>query len=759
MNGIYDTAFVILSIGALALLFLLTTRLTSVFDARSSGRSSTAAQTRQQANAELVTSTAEHSEVVNVARENERRVMDFIEQVAVGITRVGLDGVLLEVNQKFCDMLGYDRTELIGKTVKDITHPDDYGQGSRLRTLLIGSDTRSASGEKRFIRKDGTLIWARRTMSVGCDGGGNPQYIVSVVEDISERKQAEIALRQTEEQFRQLVAHIPQVFWIGDIAQRKLVYVSPAAEHLFGRSLEEIYASPRMLIRAVHRNDRKRLIDGRLSEAAGGNYDEVVRVVRPDGTVRWVRDRAFPVRDGEGRVYRIAGIAEDITARRESEQRLVYLAHYDGLTNLPNRLLFYDRLGQAIALAKREQWIVGVMFIDVDRFKDVNDTLGHAVGDKLLQKVSARLIRSVRSHDTVGRLGGDEFAVVLSNLGTAQDAEAVAQKIIRSFDEPFELDGGTEIYVTASIGITLYPTDSTNHDALLKNADLAMYRAKEEGRNTYERYSAEIDSRNAGRVDMQGMLRHALEREEFVLYYQPKVEVRSNRTIGVEALIRWNSHELGFVSPEDFIPIAEEIGLIVPIGDWVLRTACTQNRAWQDEGHAPLVMSVNLSARQFREKNLVDKIVGVLNETGLEARYLDLEITESLIMSQADSTVVLLEKLHQLGVGLSIDDFGTGYSSLAYLKRFPVQSIKIDQSFVRDLTTDADDAAIVTAVVAMAKSLKLKVIAEGVETKEQLDFLTTLQCDEYQGYYFGRPVPAGSFITYLQQHRHGLTAA
>jgi EAL domain-containing protein (putative c-di-GMP-specific phosphodiesterase class I) len=269
-----------------------------------------------------------------------------------------------------------------------------------------------------------------------------------------------------------------------------------------------------------------------------------------------------------------------------------------------------------------------------------------------------------------------------------------------------------------------------------------MYCAKEQGRNTYERYSPEMDSRNAGRLDMKAMLRRALERGEFVLHYQPKVDVRSNRTIGVEALIRWNSPQLGFVSPKDFIPLAEETGLIVPIGDWVLRTACAQNRAWQDQGHAPLVMSVNLSARQFRENKLIDKIVSVLEETGLEARYLDLELTESLIMNQADTTVILLERLHQLGVGLSIDDFGTGYSSLAYLKRFPVQSIKIDQSFVRDLTTDANDAAIVTAVVAMAKSLELKVVAEGVETKEQLDFLATLQCDEYQGYYFGRPMPA-----------------
>ena len=755
MSGI---TFAILSIGVLVLLFLLKTRLTSVLDARRSGRSSAAAQTRQQANAESVTDAPERTETVNAARKNERQVRDFIERAAVGISRVGLDGVLLEVNQKFCDMLGYDRTELIGKEVRDITHPDDCSQGSTLRTLLIGGNTKSTSGEKRFLRKDGTLVWARRTMSLECDESGNPQHIVSLVEDISDRKQAEFVLHQTQEQFRQLAAHIPQVLWIADIAQRKLLYVSPAAEHLFGRSLKEIYASPHTLIRAVHRDERRRLIHRRLSEATGGNHDEVVRVVRPDGTVRWVRDRAFPIRDGEGKVYRIAGIAEDITAIRESEQRLVYLAHYDALTNLPNRLLFYDRLGQAIAIAKRERWIVGVMFIDVDRFKDVNDTLGHAAGDKLLQKVSERLIRSVRSHDTVGRLGGDEFAVVLSRLSNAEDAEAVAQKIMRSFDDPFELDSGTEIYVTGSIGITLYPIDNTDRDSLLKNADLAMYCAKEEGRNTYERYAAEMDSRNAGRLDMQAMLRRALEREEFVLYYQPIVDVRGNRAIGVEALIRWNSDELGFVSPDDFIPIAEEIGLIVPIGDWVLRTACAQNKTWQDEGHAPLVMSVNLSARQFREKNLVDTIAGVLDETGLEARYLDLEITESLIMNQADSTVILLERLHQLGVGLSIDDFGTGYSSLAYLKRFPVQSIKIDQSFVRDLAANADDSAIVKAVVAMAKSLKLKVIAEGVETKEQLDFLATLECEEYQGYYFGRPVPAESFIKYMKQPRHRLIA-
>jgi diguanylate cyclase (GGDEF)-like protein/PAS domain S-box-containing protein len=748
MNGINAT-ILILSIVFLAALVLLTMRPNSASDARLSGRPPGSARPSRETKGESLKRTAGELELVVAHRQYDPHVSDFLEQAAVGITRLSLDGVLVDVNQKFCDMLRYDRSELIGKAVNDIAYPDDHERISELNALFVNCEMKSSASEKRFVRKDGTLMWARQVVSVGRDGTGAPCYFVSVIEDISESKQTQIALQQSEEQFRQLAAHIPQVFWIGDIAQRKLVYVSPAAKDLFGRSLEEIYASPRTLIRAVHKHDRQRLISARRS-AAGGSYDEVVRVVRPDGTMRWVRDRAFPVRDADGKPYRIAGIAEDITERRESEERLIYLAHYDALTNLPNRLLFYDRLGHAIALARRNQWIVGVMFIDVDRFKYVNDTLGHAVGDRLLQKVSERLIKAVRSEDTIGRLGGDEFAVVLSNLGAVQDAEAVAHKIIQSIDDPFQLDGG-EVYVTASIGITLYPSDALDQDTLLKNADLAMYRAKEEGRNTYARYFPDMNRQNAGRLDMQAMLRRALERKEFVVYYQPRVDVQTNHIVGAEALIRWNSPELGFVSPEEFIPIAEETGLIVPIGEWVLRTACAQNAAWQAAGYVPLLMSVNFSARQFREKNLAETIVRVLDETGLEAHYLDLEITESLIMSHANSTLALLQKLHRLGVGFSIDDFGTGYSSLAYLKRFPVQSLKIDKSFVRDLISDADDAAIVSAIVAMAKSLKLKVIAEGVETKGQLDYLSTLYCNEYQGYYFSRPVPAATLVKYLEQ--------
>ena len=736
--------FVMPSAGLLATLLIATvvTKLTQ--------RSSPVTKNPHQVNTGLVPGTDILLKTGATARENEQTPKEFIEQAAVGITKVSLGGVLVNVNQKFCDMLGYGRHEIIGKTIKELTHPDDYGQGAKLRLELIESGTKFVAGEKRFIRKDGAMIWVRRTMSVGRDDKGNPQYVISVVEDISERKQAETALQQSEELFRQLAAHIPQVFWIGDIAQKEILYVSPAAERLFGRPSKEFYTGSRTLIRAIHKDDRARVRDARKS-AASGNYDEIFRILRADGTIRWVRDRAFPVCDAEGKIYRIAGIAEDITDRREAEQRLVQLAHYDALTSLPNRLLFYDRLKQALAQAKRNRRIMGVMFIDIDRFKYVNDTLGHEVGDTLLQRVSERLTKAVRSNDTVGRLGGDEFAVVLSNLANAQDAETVAQKILASFNRPFYLDGGTDIYVTGSIGITVYPSDGTDHDALLKNADLAMYRAKEEGGNTYARYVPEMSGRAAGRLDMQSLLRGALERNEFEVHYQPRVAVASNQVIGVEALLRWNSRELGLVYPNQFIPIAEETGLIVSIGEWVLRTACAQSRAWQDRGLAPIIMSVNLSPRQFREKNLVDMIAGVVLETGLEARFLELEITESLIMSHADHTIALLERLHRLGVRLSIDDFGTGYSSLAYLKRFPVQSIKIDQSFVRDLTTDPDDAAIVTAVIAMARSLRLKVVAEGVENKDQLDFLATLNCNEYQGYYFSKPAPAGKIAWLLHR--------
>src|SRR5262249_31951109 len=395
--------------------------------------------------------------------------------------------------------------------------------------------------------------------------------------------------------------------------------------------------------------------------AAAGGYDETYRIVRPDGSIRWVHDRAFPVRDASGAVYRIAGIAEDITERKLAEERLMHLAHYDVLTSLPNRVLFYDRLRQALAQAKRNEWVVGVMLIDVDRFKNVNDTLGHAVGDQLLQQVSERLTMSVRSGDTVGRLGGDEFAVVLSNLATAQDGSLVAQKIMTSFKEPFRLEGGAEIYVTASIGITLYPHDSTDQDTLIKNADAAMYRSKELGRNAYRFYTPEMNARALELLSMESSLRRALDRREFLLHYQPKVSVASGDIVGVAALLRWRRPDRGLVPPDEFMPVLEETGLIVSVGEWVIAAACEQIAEWSRMGIEPKPVAINLSARQFANRDLGTTIKRLLEENDIAPELIEFEITESSVMTNTEESTGTLEFLGRLGVGLSIDDFGTGY--------------------------------------------------------------------------------------------------
>jgi diguanylate cyclase (GGDEF)-like protein len=436
-----------------------------------------------------------------------------------------------------------------------------------------------------------------------------------------------------------------------------------------------------------------------------------------------------------------------ITSFKEAAERVTYLAHYDSLTNLPNRTLFRDRLVQAMARTRRSERIVAVMLLDLDRFKEINDTLGHTAGDDALRQVAGILTVLLREVDTIARLGGDEFAIVVEQTSVEQ-LSSIADRIQHAFSEPLVVQG-REFFVTTSIGIALHPEHGRDVDELVQRADIALYRAKDEGRNTYQIYSGDMNAQADERMTMDRLLRRALERREFVLHYQPKVSVSTGSIVGVEALIRWRSEELGMVSPADFIPLAEETGLIVPISAWVLHTACTQVKAWQDAGLPPLLMSVNLSPRQFRQKDLVETIAAALRETGLEARYLDLEITEGTVMHHADKAIAILNELNALGVQLSVDDFGTGYSSLSYLKRFPVQRLKIDQSFVRGVTSDPNDAAIVTAVVAMAKNLKLKLVAEGVETEEQRAFLDTLDCDEYQGFYFSKPVPPEDFVRLL----------
>ncbi|MCG3112603.1 MAG: EAL domain-containing protein [Candidatus Manganitrophus sp. SB1] len=441
--------------------------------------------------------------------------------------------------------------------------------------------------------------------------------------------------------------------------------------------------------------------------------------------------------DGEpvGRVWSF----RDVTDWKRAEERLIELAHFDQLTGLPNRTLFQDRLRQALPQASRNGKLVALLFLDLDRFKLVNDSLGHTVGDLLLKEAAGRLTHCVRKSDTVARLGGDEFIVILTNITSVHDAAKVAQKILDDFSRPFGLQG-PELFVTPSIGITLYPFDGDDIDLLLKNADTAMYRAKQMGRNNYQFYSAEMNTATIAQLTLESSLRYALKREEFLIHYQPQVDLKTGRIASVEALLRWQHPSLGLVSPQEFIPIAEETGLIVPIGEWVLRTACAQAAAWQKANLPLMHMVVNLSIRQFKQPQLIETVERILGETGLSARHLGLELTESMLMENEERTVATLTQLNKLGIQISIDDFGTGYSSLRYLKCFPIHILKIDQSFVREIETNATDAAIVTSIIALARNLGLRVVAEGVESAAQLKFLRANGCDGMQGYYFSKPL-------------------
>ena len=441
------------------------------------------------------------------------------------------------------------------------------------------------------------------------------------------------------------------------------------------------------------------------------------------------------------------GLEAEIAERRLADQRVVHMAHHDALTGLPNRMLLADRVGQAIARAHRSGGMLAVLFLDLDRFKNVNDSFGHAVGDLLLTAVASRLTASRREDDTVARLGGDEFIVSLPDIAGAAEAETVAARILADLAKPFAISGH-ELHADASIGIALYPRDGHSPETLMRNADTAMYHAKDSGRANYQFFSAQMTERVNRRLSTETNLRRALERGEFILHYQPLVNLATGRIEGAEALLRWPQEDDRIVSPAEFIPIAEDTGLIVPLGEWVLLEALAQARAWQTQW-PELRIAVNLSARQFRQENLIDMIERALGDSGLAPSLLELELTEGMLMHNVEEAVRILRRLDEIGVRLAIDDFGTGYSSLSYLKRFPIHTLKIDRSFVRDISTDPDDAAIVTAIVAMAGSLNLQVTAEGVETDEQAAFLRSLACDRAQGFHFGRPMPAAEFAALL----------
>ncbi|OWW18329.1 hypothetical protein AYR66_01760 [Noviherbaspirillum denitrificans] len=570
------------------------------------------------------------------------------------------------------------------------------------------------------------------------------------IKDVAEQFNTMLTVRQrTEEKYRNLLESATDAIVIVN-AQGCIIFANGQAESMFGFVHGELVGQPiEVLVPPALRNAHMAKVARFVAEpqsrqmAAGTE----LRASRKDGKEFPVEITLSPLMTDEGLI--ISAIIRDISERKRYEERLVYLAQFDALTGLPNRNLLRDRLEQALSRAVRDEKKVVIILIDVDRFQELNDTLGHRAGDALLKMIGERLLAALPETATVARPGGDEF-IVMEKVHAEAEILLMGETIQEAFTTPFHLED-RDVFLSISIGISVYPDDGGDADTLLKNVDFAMYQAKHDGRNTFRFYAPEMDKRASERLLIENHLRRALSRNELLLHYQPKVDSRSGRVLGVEALARWENPELGLVSPTRFIPVAEETGLIESIGDWILRTACAQNKQWQDEGIPPIVVAVNISATQFRRNDLVRTVCAALEATGLAPQWLELEITESMLMQRPEHAEAILRQLAAMGVGIALDDFGTGYSSLAYLKRFPVRNLKIDRSFVQEIHTAPSDAAIVRAVVSLAKSMDLDLVAEGVEVREQLDCLASLDCHVYQGYYFSKPVPAALCASLLRQ--------
>lgn len=534
----------------------------------------------------------------------------------------------------------------------------------------------------------------------------------------------------------------------------QVTYMNPIAEKMTGWAKNEAFGKPILeVFRILNETTRKLAanpVDVVLAHGVICGLANHTLLVSKSGTEYDIEDSAAPIRDHDGTLLGVVLVFHDTSDTKKMAHKMTYLAEHDFLTDLPNRLLLNDRLMQALNSASRRNDKLALLFLDIDHFKKINDTLGHAIGDKLLIAFSKKLQACLRTTDTISRQGGDEFVVLLPEISGTFGVAEIAEKLIAATKTSFDIDFH-ELHISVSIGIAVYPDDGATADILTKNADAAMYHAKSAGRNNFQFFTADMTQRVTEQLALENNLQKAVRNNELILFYQPKVSIKTGEIIGVEALLRWQHPEWGLISPDRFIPIAEDTGLIKSIGNWVLREACRQNRAWQDMGLAEIPIAVNLSVAELRQANFVQEVTRVLLKSGMAPHHLELEVTESIAIQEYSDVINRLQKLKEMGVRLSIDDFGTGYSSLSYLKRLPIDTIKIDKSFIHDIGIDLNDAAIVTEIISMSHSLGLSVIAEGVETKEQLDFLKIHHCDEIQGYYFGRPVPANEFEKMMKQ--------
>ncbi len=672
----------------------------------------------------------------------------LFEQSPIGLALCRLNGELIDINPTYAEIIGYSVEETLKLSYWEIT-PEKYAEKEQFQLQSLEKTGQYGPYEKEYIHKDGHLVPVRlHGLLLEKDG---EQLIWSSVEDITAYKQSERALLDATDlrnRFGRILDNSSNEIYVFDAETLHFTQVNKGARHNLGYTMQEMTQLTPADLKPEYSRDS---FNNKIQPLYKGELEQLVFQTwhrRKNGTTYPVEVRLQLSHEESPPVF--VAIILDISERIQNEKKLQYMAHHDALTRLPNRVLFNDRLNQALAHAKRHERSVAVLFLDLDRFKIINDTLGHDVGDRALQALSDRLTSCVREGDTVSRLGGDEFAIVLEDISSVDNVATTARKILDILSQPFPLNN-EEFIITTSIGISMYPSDGKDSQSLLKHADIAMYRAKDVGRNTYQFYSSEMSTKAFERLNLETSLRHALEREEFTLYYQPQKNQDNGKIFGVEALLRWQHPELGLISPNDFVPLLEETGLILPVGEWVMHTACLQAYEWNNSGLGPLRVSVNISGRQISNSNFIATIKQTLEDSKLDPALLELEMTESILIQNIQTTVKTLQAISETGVGLAIDDFGTGYSSLSYLKRFPIDTLKIDRSFVHDLPHDPNDATLVEAIIAMGQALHLNVIAEGVETQQQVDFLQKHNCDNIQGYLISRPLPAQELTTLLQK--------
>jgi diguanylate cyclase (GGDEF)-like protein/PAS domain S-box-containing protein len=681
--------------------------------------------------------------------QRETQFRAFMDGIPAPVAYLNRSEIYEYANRAFLEFSEREAHEIHGRTLAEVSRPKDYPRHAALFARAFAGE--SIVYERLVSFASRPPRWMQVRLVPERAAAGEIVGVFVLLNDIQAQKQNEAAIRHMNWVLNSHIENTPMAVleWDRDL---RLVRWSPRAEEIFGWTAEEVLGKTTLrewkFVLDEDVPQVRQVIDELLGSGRNASTG-VNRNRRKDGSIIWCEWHNSALRDEAGNVLSILSFAHDISDRIDAQARLEAMATHDALTGLPNRVLLHRKLTEVVDRARQRQRRVAILFIDLDRFKNVNDSLGHRIGDELLKLISRRLVLALRKGDFLARLGGDEFTVLLENMSEAEGARQVATKLLEVIEQPYWVHGHL-VHVSASIGLALFPDDGDDPDTLLKNADVAMYRAKEAGKNVYQFFAQEMGAYQQEKMALENALRHAVKTGALDIAFQPKVEIRTGHIVGAEALVRWRDPTLGEVGPARFIPVAEEAGLIDVIGDWVLMRACRELRAWTAAGLPPMTVAVNLSVRQFRDPAMASRVEGIFAETGVDPRQVEFEVTESSVLYDAETVSRVLQLERALGVRVAIDDFGTGYSSLVHLKHLPIDTLKIDQSFIRDITTDPDDKAITAAIVALAHSLSLDAVAEGVETAEQLAFLTERGCDYYQGNYFSEPLEAEAFIALVR---------